>query len=152
MSRATGRGTFHFAEPPGICRRRQLTHGRVDYARGGGGSGDFERDGGSRAVVGSARVGACAISFDWRDVAMVNVGEHGATQWPDGGLAASSQGRQGSSLEEDSLATTARGTSSTETDISMSPIAADASVSGPPPRRALSPCDIAHTFPATSVS
>jgi hypothetical protein len=81
---------------------------------------------------------------------MVNVAEHGATQWPDGGLAGSSQGREGASFGEDSLSLTAGATRSSG--ISMPAIAAHTSVSGCPLGDALSPCGIAQRLPAVSAS
>ena len=61
---------------------------------------------------------------------MVNVAEHRATQWLDGGLAGSSQGWKCSSLEEGLVLRPTSATRCKGTTMSMPAIAADAIVSG----------------------
>lgn len=63
---------------------------------------------------------------------MVNVAEHRATQWLDGGLAGSSQGWKGSSLEEGLVLRPSSASRCKGTTISMPAIAGDAIVSVSP--------------------
>ena len=80
----------------------------------------------------------------------MNVAEHGAAQWPATRLAGSSQGRAGSSLEEDWRSVTSGAALSSGPDTPIPAIAADSIVSQCPVSGALSPCGMAHTVPPAS--